>query len=104
MILNDFDCISWHDSVISSFAIDFDNSSIFLKLNAYENIESNNKVNVFLNIYGVDFLSSHFDFNELNDNCKSGNISNAYIKNEKIYIYFVDGFLSIRFRKFEIII
>jgi len=101
----DINKVFWHDGLLTSMSLDIDKSGkskLVLTAELYDDGESAKRNRYKLSCKGVVRSNLALDFIELKDNMFAGNISNGYLKNNTLWLYFSDGMLEVTANKFKI--
>ena len=100
-----FDNFFWHDGnlIDVSFVIDKKGKS-FVEVTAlfYKNEQAPSRDTYQIKCEGVSRFNCTLDSEELKSNMFAGNISNGYLKENVLWVYFTDGLLEIHAKKFRL--
>lgn len=102
----DVENIEWHDGNIleAKFEIDYNEKSCFvISAEFYEEpINTPNRDRYIIRCENLKSFNFNCDVEELFGNQSAGNISNGYLKDNVLRIYFCDGYLEIKANKFNV--
>ncbi len=112
--MNDFDIVNsieWHDGVLLETKTTFKkkHSNMILIIEIYKKKDAKFRDEMIIEFFDIDNLTFTVDTVELNDNYRSGNISNGYIKEisnkekYKFFLYLSDGLLGLTFKECRLI-
>lgn len=98
-----FDKIYWHDGNLAdiSFSIDKKGQSL-LQMTAllYIDEQARARDRFQIECEAVSRFNCTLDAAELKGNMAAGNISNGYLKDDTLWVYFTDGLLEVNAKKF----
>ena len=95
----------WHDGNLLgiSFTISAKGkSSVTVSVLLYGDDQASKREEFKIECEGVSRFSSSLDAVELKNNLFAGNISNGYLKDKTLWLYFTDGVLEIHAKKFRL--
>lgn len=95
----------WHDGNLTRIAFSIDRkgkSSVTLSVFLYLDENAPDRRPYQVECQGVSRFNCTLDTAELKDNMSAGNISNAYLKNTTLWLYFTDGMLEVHAKKFRL--
>lgn len=95
----------WHDGRLLDIAFSIDakgKSSVFLSALFYKDEQAPKRDAYQVKCEGVSRFTCTLDIAELKDNMGAGNISNAYLKEKTLWVYFADGLLEVHANKFRL--
>ena len=97
--------LSWHDGNLLgiSFAIDAKGkSAVSLSALLYKDDQAPERDSYQIKCEGVSKFTCTLDAAEFKSNMSAGNIANAYLKENTLWVYFTDGLLEIHAKKFRL--
>lgn len=100
-----FDRLYWHDGNLTEVAFSVDargRSNVQLLVLLYVDDQASHRVPYRISCQGVSRFQCSLDGDELKSNAFAGNISNAYLKANTLWVYFTDGMLEARAERFRI--
>jgi len=95
----------WHDGNLLgiSFAISAKGkSSVVVSALIYSHDQASQREEIKVECEDVSRFCSSIDTVELKNNAFAGNISNGYLKDKTLWLYFTDGFVEIHAKKFRL--
>ncbi len=98
--------IFWHDGDLSGIAFDIDEkgkSTLRISARLYGNEQAPTRDLFEIICEGVMRFGSTLDAIELKNNKFAGNISNGYLKDRTLWLYFTDGILEVHARRFRLV-
>jgi len=102
----DIENICWHDGKIyeTKFVADYDSKPCFIiSAELYKEPDHTpSRDRYSITCENVKSFNFNCDVDELIDNESAGNISNGYMKDNVLRIYFCDGYLEVKANKFVI--
>jgi hypothetical protein len=101
-----FERLYWHDGNLSDVAFSVDSkggSNVQLQVLLYRDSEAPQRMPLRISCQGVSHFQCALDVAELKRNAFAGNISNAYLKANTLWVYFTDGVLEVRAQRFRIL-
>lgn len=105
MTNSNIDKINWHDGNLSevTYQINMDGvAEVKMLAYFYSDEDAHERDKYTINCYGVTKHNLILDSKELKDNVSAGNISNGYLKEKSLWVYFTDGVLVVVASKFEV--
>ena len=99
------DDLFWHDGIINSYSCDMDehgNSDFIIRAHLYKNADSTQRQAITITCPNIEACQVSLNIKELKDNLFAGNISNGYLKGNKLWVYFTDGIFEITGEHFEV--
>jgi hypothetical protein len=99
----DIDDVYWHDGNLVDVSIQIGKkgkSKLIVIANFYENEQSSERSRYKVTCKDLIKSNLNLDMVELKDNMFAGNISNGYLKNSTLWLYFTDGTLEVKAKKF----
>ena len=96
----------WHDGNLSdiSFTIDQKGKSLLvITASFYKDEQASKRDKYQVKCEGVLEFYSTIDAAELKNNMFAGNISNGYLKESALWVYFTDGMLKVCAKKFRLV-
>jgi hypothetical protein len=97
------DDVFWHDGKLGDITFSIDKKGISnVKITALisKNEQASSREHYQIKCEDVSYFNCTLDATELKKNMSFGNISNGYLKENTLWIYFADGVLEIRAKKF----
>ncbi len=102
----DINKIYWHDGILVDVSFQIDEkgkSKLIVVANFYESEQSSKRSRYKLSCLDISKYNLSLDAVELKDNMFAGNISNGYLKNSTLWLYFTDGILEVSAKTFDVI-
>ncbi|MCZ8295079.1 MAG: hypothetical protein O9312_16340 [Hylemonella sp.] len=96
----------WHDGNLIgvAFAIDAKGkTSVTLSAAFYRDEQARSRDNYEISCNDVSSFTSTLDSAELRENNRAGNISQGYMKEKTLWVYFADGILKVSARRFRLV-
>ena len=100
------DDLLWHDGNLISLALGLDkqgNATATLEITLYPDEQASNRQRWLIECQSVSRLHCTLDLAALKQNLGAGHISNGYLKDKTLWLYFSDGLLEICAKKFRLI-
>jgi len=97
------DNLNWHDGNLLDFSYAMNSkgkTELILIFALYKNYDSERTLKVRVTCKKIKSFDINLDMDELKDNMLAGHIANGYIKDNCLWIYFMDGLIKIIADKF----
>lgn len=95
----------WHDGNLVDLSFSANGkakSSLSITVLLYKDDQAPSRETYFVACNDVSKFCCTLDIAELRDNFGAGNISNAYLKNDILWVYFSDGLLEVSAKKYRV--
>jgi len=101
-----FDRLFWHDGnlIDVSFSVDSKGkSNVLLQALFYKDEQAPHRDRYQIKCEAVSRFNCTLDGEELKSNMFAGNISSGYLKEGALWMYFTDGLLEVRAKRFRLV-
>ena len=98
------DDLHWHDGMVRSVTYELGESGsavLILSVNLFNNENSQERKQIKIRCFGAGRVNLGLSTKQLKQNLFAGNISNAYLKKDTLWVYFTDGMLEVSAQRFE---
>lgn len=95
----------WHDGNLLDISFSIDNkgkSTLRMTALFYKDEDAPLRARYEIKCEGVLRFNSTLDSAELKNNMLAGNISNGYLKDNSLWVYFADGVLEVHAKRFRL--